>query len=239
MAAVALLCGAALSLSAQKITPSITIHKGKVKTRFELTNKTLVPANVIIEAQSFSFTEDGNPLFRPLDDTIHLKLASMSLRIPPRQSRFVFYEVEADQYPAWFIIYSTFGRKPDQETLNLQFRIGHTVYLMQKDPLVKADVEIIQAEFQPEESQVVVAIRNNSPRLGRVLDAEIKLGGKNKKLGNFPLFPDYTRRFTIPWECASGSGQVRIKFKKFELKQRFDIGSYERPSKCDDPGWAR
>ena len=124
-----LLLAFAASLPAQQVTPVVAQYKIKAQARFELENLKLIPASVVLEAMSFTLSEDGKPTYRPLDSHIKLKLSTMSLRIPPKQKRFVFYEVEAEQLPAWFVIYSTFGKTVEEEKVNLQFRLPHTVYL--------------------------------------------------------------------------------------------------------------
>lgn len=226
-----LLLTAGLCAAAQRVSPVIFEHKGRTESRFELTNQALVPANVIVEAQSFSVTEDGELLFRPLDDHIRVKLSAMSLRIPPKQSRFVFYEAEADQFPAWFMIHSTFGRKPVEEAVNLQFRLTHTVYLLQDEPLRKEDVSVVEARFFPDEQQVVVILENHGPRLGRVLEGDIRAGRKRHRLGNFPLFPNYRRRLVIPWEGTEGPVELRLSFDKFGIRHRFEVGENARADK--------
>jgi hypothetical protein len=100
---------APLPATAQTVQPVIAEHHGKkTQAKFELVNNGLVPLNVVIEPKSFDVSIDGEVTYRPLDSSVHLKLSAMSLRIPARQSRYVFYEASADSYPAWFVIPCTF-----------------------------------------------------------------------------------------------------------------------------------
>ncbi len=98
--------------STQTVRPVIVEYTGAGRGKFELVNNSLRTANVVVEARSFTITEDGSGIYGPLTSEIHLKLSAMSLHIPAQQSRFVFYEAKADKLPAWFVIYSTFAGQP-------------------------------------------------------------------------------------------------------------------------------
>ena len=222
----------AASLPAQQVSPVVAQYKTKAQARFELENLTLIPASVVLEAVSFTLSEDGKPTYRPLDSHIKLKLSTMSLRIPPKQKRFVFYEVASEQLPAWFVIYSTFGKTVEEEKVNLQFRLPHTVYLRQKEPLQESDVIIRQAEYFPETRQVVVLIENTSPRLGRTQEADARAGRRRKIFGNFPLFPNSRRRLTMEWEEKDPPKEVRFRFEKFSLRSEV-ISNHHAPP--DEP----
>jgi hypothetical protein len=87
-------------IQAQTVRPVIVEYRGSGQNRFELVNNSDRPLSVTIEPKSFTIDEEGNPQFVPLDPSIHLKLSGMSFRIPPQQSRFVFYQVSADKLPA-------------------------------------------------------------------------------------------------------------------------------------------
>src|SRR5258708_29831138 len=88
--------------AAQTVRPVIVQYNGTARGKFELVNNTLQPMNVVIEPKSFTITEEGDGVYGPLAKDIHLKLSAMSLSIPPKQSRYVFYEATADSLPAWF-----------------------------------------------------------------------------------------------------------------------------------------
>src|ERR1700674_3062281 len=94
---------------AQTVRPVIVQYGGSAQGKVELINNALQPLNVALEPMSFTITQDGNGVYGPLSSDVHLKLSAMSFRIPPRQSRFVFYEAKPDKLPAWFVIYSVFG----------------------------------------------------------------------------------------------------------------------------------
>lgn len=209
----------AASLPAQRVSPVIVEYEQKAESRFTLENVTLVPANVILEAQSFTLSEDGDPTFRPLDEHIKVKLSAMSLRLPAKQNRFVFYEAEAETLPAWFVINSTFRRGPAEEgTLGINFRISHTVYLMQKEPLTKEDIRVLYSYYEVNNQRIIIILENNSPRLGRAFSSEVRSGRKSKSHGSFPLFPNSRRRIVFPWEGPEIPGVFTVRFKDFNIQ---------------------
>ena len=222
LGSILLLCAA--SLPAQRVSPVVVQHQGNAKGRIQLSNDSLRPVDVIIEPVSFTLSEDGDPTFRPLDSHIRVKLSTMSLRIPPKQSRFVFYEAEAEHLPAWFVIYSTFGKAPNANQVNLRFKLPHTVYLLQEERLAESDVRVVGAEYQAETGKVVVTVENNSPRLGRVQEAQIRSGRTRESYGSFPVFPNSRRRFTVPWKDGKTPEEVRLQFGKFTVKSEVEVG---------------
>src|SRR5262245_2193682 len=44
--------------------------------RFELVNDGLTPLTVVLEPRSFDVSETGEPIYRPLDPRIHLRLST-------------------------------------------------------------------------------------------------------------------------------------------------------------------
>src|SRR5258708_35815352 len=110
LACIAATVALAAPLLAQTVRPVIVQYSGSARGKFELVNNAFQPTNVVIEPRSFTINEDGDGVYGPLANNIHVKLSAMSLRIPPKQSRFVFYEAKADTLPAWFVLYSVFAR---------------------------------------------------------------------------------------------------------------------------------
>ena len=194
-------------------------YQQKARGRFDLVNDAVVPLNVVLEPKSFTLSEDGMPVFRPLDKTIHLKLSSMSFRIPPQQTYYVFYEATADSYPAWFVIYATFAGLPRQAGLNVQVELPHTVYLLQKEPLQKAAVQVRAAEFVPEAKRVRVELENTGDRLGRALQVEVGGDRTRNFHSGFPLMPHARRRVEVEWSAAEPPQRLRVRFQKFEIEE--------------------
>src|SRR5258708_36390810 len=86
---------------AQTVRPVIVQYAGAAQGKVELVNNALQPLNVVLEPMSFTITQDGNGVYGPLSSDIQLKLSAKSFRIPPQQSRFVFYEAQPGKVPAW------------------------------------------------------------------------------------------------------------------------------------------
>lgn len=215
----ALLCIFVPPGRAQTVRPVIAEFQEKARARFELVNNSLIPLNVILEPKSFTLNEDGLPSFRPLDKEIHLKLSTMSFRIPPRQTYYIFYEATADRYPAWFVIYATFAGLPQQSGLNVQLELPHTVYLLQKRPLEERDVQIQAAEFIPDSHQVTVELENRGDCYGRVEQVEIDGGRDKTSHPGFPLMPHSRRKIQVDWKASQPPQRLLVRFKKFRLEK--------------------
>jgi len=222
--ATAFLCATSVALlvvvkpaSSQTVRPVIAEYQEKTRARFDLVNDSLVLVNVVLEAKSFSLSEDGMPIFRPLDKNIHLKLSTMSFRIPPLQTHYVFYEAFADHYPAWFVIYSTFAGMPKQSGVDVQLELPHTVYLLQKQPLAKSDVQVGTAEYVPATNQIRVELENKGDSFGRVLQVDIAGDHQKETQPGFPLLPHYRRRLEFPWKSDEPPVKLKIRFGKFEI----------------------
>jgi len=216
-AALALVSVAALR--AQTVRPVIAEHQEKARARFELVNESLAPLNVVLEPKSFSVDEDGSPIFRPLDKDIHLKLSRMSFRIPPRQTYYVFYEATADKYPAWFVIYATFAGLPQQSGLNVQVEIPHTVYLLQRQRIEEADVEVRSVGFDATSRTVNIELANRGDRFGRVEQVEISADRVRAQHPGFPLMPHNQRKLRVEWKSAEAPQRVLIRFKDFKVQK--------------------
>lgn len=202
--------------SSQTVRPVIVEYVQKARGKFDLINDTVLPVNVVLEAKSFTVSEDGTPVFLPLDKGIHLKLSGMSFRIPPQQTYYVFYEASADMYPAWFVVYATFAGLPRQSGLNVQVELPHTVYLLQKGPLEESAVEIRRAHFNADSRRVRVELENTGDRFGRVLQVEV-LSNRDKSFHpGFPLMPHSRRRLEINWASRELPRRLLVRFGKFK-----------------------
>jgi hypothetical protein len=207
------------SAPAQTLSPVIVEHHGKkAQAKFELVNDGLVPLNVVLEPKSFDVSIDGEVTYRPLDSSVHLKLSAMSLRIPAKQSRWVFYEAIADSYPAWFVIPCTFSGMPKHQGLNVTVELPHTVYLVQDQPLRREDVKIRSAVYAASSAKIYLEVENVATRLGRVSTAEVR--GKNGRsaIASFPLLPNRIRRVVIPWDGAGVPTTLRLALQGFTIE---------------------
>ena len=205
--------------AAQTVQPVIAEHHGKkTQAKFQLVNNGLVPLNVVIEPKSFDVSIDGEVTYRPLDSSVHLKLSAMSLRIPARQSRYVFYEASADSYPAWFVIPCTFSGLPRHQGLNVTVELPHTVYLVQDDALRREDVKIHSAVYAASAARIYLELENVSRRLGRVSVAEARGKDGRSAIASFPLLPNRIRRVVIPWDGAGVPTLLRLSLQGFTIE---------------------
>jgi len=210
---------------AQTVRPVIVEYSGKkVHGKFDLVNDQLMPVNVILEARSFDVTEDGDPVFRPLDPSVKLKLSEMSFRLPAQQSRTIFFEAKAESVPNWFTIYATFSGMPRRRGIDVEVELPHTVYMLPKQPLAAADVKVESAAWDSVAKQVTVRLRNLSPRLGRVEQVEARGKKEKRQLGSFPLLPGAYRRVLIPWDAPVRPSVVRLKFQRFVVEDSLRAG---------------
>jgi hypothetical protein len=215
--ALALVLGA--TAYAQTVRPVIVQYHGVARGKIELVNNSLHPLSVVLEPMSFKVAEDGNGIYGPLEGDIHLKLSAMSFRIPPQQSRFVFYEAKSDRLPAWFVIYSVFAAAARPSGVNIQIEIPHTVYLLQKQPLGKPDVAVESFRYLPDQHRVVVLLANNSSKLGRAVEWQVSSKGTKTSNPGFPLLPQSRRRLELEWNSPARPDVFRVRFEHFTLEE--------------------
>jgi len=209
----------ALLAPGQTVQPLIVEYSGTAHGKFELINNSLKPINVILEPRSFQVTEDGDGVYGPLSKDIHLKLSAMSVRIPPLQGRFVFYEVRADTLPAWCVIYSVFAQHPPEASLNIEISLPHTIYLLQKQPLQRQDVTVESFVYDSKARKVVVMLANHSSNLGRAVEWQVKGPHFQNGGSGFPLLPGNRRRLEMPWEGQGPPATLAVRFQHFTLKE--------------------
>ena len=206
---------------AQTISPVLTEYTGKVaKGSFELQNAGVVPLTAIMELKSFTVSETGEMSYRALDKGIQVKLSSMSLQIPPQQSRLVFYEARADSLPAWFVIYADIGGyKRTSEGMNIRLDLPHTVYILPKQSARKSDIQIKSLGSSADKAQLRLQVTNNSAWFGRVLSTQTTGKGSNWQGSGFPLYPHYSRIVEVPCKVVQKGSALRLRFNRFSLDQ--------------------
>src|SRR5262249_418172 len=221
---------------AQTVTPLIdeNVVKGpgkKAKGKIEYINDSLQPLPVTLEPQSFTVSQTGEMLYRPLDAGIHVKFSATSFRIPPKQNYLVFYEASADDVPAWFVVYATFAgyKERTEEGLKIQLMLPHTVYLLPKGEVQKSDLVIKVAEFRPLEQKVVVRVENNGPAFGRVLEADVSSSATGAKVTNngFPVFPHSQRQVEFPWKSGDAPKKISLHLGRFSLEQPIRMTAFQ------------
>lgn len=204
---------------AQTVQPVISEYGGKADGMFTLTNGTLTPMVVVMEPESFSITPDGQGVFRPLDRSIHVELSAMSARLEPGQTYYVFYKAHADQLPAWFTVYSTFSSTQHEPGMDVRIMLPHTVYLYQKKPLNKEEINIASATWDAGTKKIVCDVENRGLSLVRVQEVRITGPHVSESTAGFPLLPLGRRHLELTWDEKQPPDTLQFRFQHFTLKQ--------------------
>jgi hypothetical protein len=223
----------ALALSAtafaQTVRPVINELGNPAKGRVEYVNDGLTPLNVVLEARSFTVSENGELSYRPLDPSIHLKLSATSFRIQPQQTYYVFYEASAPPSPKWFVIYASFSGFPFRtaQGMNVRLQLPHTVYLLPKQRVEKSDVHVVRAELNTAQNKVLLEVENTGDNFGRVLQTQLANGKKKQDASGFPIFPHSKRILEVPLDAKSGADssptEVSFQFDNFRVEGRLQV----------------
>jgi hypothetical protein len=214
-------------VSAQTVQPVISEYKLKAEGKFALTNNTLLPMAVVLEPKSFSITPDGNGVFRPLDPDIHVELSSMSFRLEPKQTYYVFYKAKADKLPAWFTVYSTFSSLRHSSGLDVRILLPHTVYLYPKEPLQEKDVHVNHATYLTKSGKMVCDLQNDGGLLGRVQEVRVTSAHESATAAGFPLLPGGQRHIEVSWNGKEPPQMLLFRFEHFTLKQPLSTSNEE------------
>jgi hypothetical protein len=241
------ICGSLLTLCAaggiaQTVRPVIGELGNPAKGRVEYVNDSDTPLSVVLEAKSFSVSESGEIAYRPLDADIHLKLSTTSFRIQPKQTYFVFYEASSPQSPNWFVIYANFSGFPfrSAEGMNVRLLLPHTVYLLPKQTIQKAELRIVRAELNAAQNKAIVEVQNDGANFGRVLETDLVYSKKKQEAPGFPIFPHSKRMMEIPLdekvEGEKAPTLVTLQLQSFKLEEKLQQGNAaSSPSATTDP----
>ena len=177
--------------AAQTIRPLVSEYQTQARGRIELVNESDRPLNVVLEPRGFSLAENGEMQDEPMADGIHLKLSDMSFRLPPHQSRFVFYEATADRTPAWFVLYANFTGYPtrDFSGVSVQLELPHIVYLLPKERWKASELRVEALGLRRETGKLELVIENHGPQFGRIATLEVQGARRKVSSPGFPLFP--------------------------------------------------
>jgi hypothetical protein len=216
---------------AQTVRPLINELGNPAKGRVEYVNDSLLPLNVVLEAKSFTVSETGEIAYRPLDADIHLRLSTTSFRIQPQQTYYVFYEASSPQSPTWFVIYAAFSGFPFRtaQGMNVRLELPHTVYLLPKRSLAKADVRIERAELSRADNKVLLEVENTGDDFGRVLETQLVYSKKKQEAPGFPIFPHSKRIIEVALEEKAVDeivpGNFILQFEKFKVEGKLQVRS--------------
>lgn len=215
--------------TAQTVSPVISELGNPAKGRVEYVNDGLTPLNVVLEARSFTVSETGEVTYRPLDPNIHLKLSTTSFRIQPKQTYYVFYEANAPASPAWFVIYASFSGFPFRtaQGMNVRLQLPHTVYLLPKQKVEKADVRVVRAELDAAGDKVLIEVENTGDNFGRVMQTQLENGKKKEEAPGFPIFPHSKRILEVPLESKAERDtpptDVSLQFENFKIEEKLKV----------------
>jgi len=216
LSVVTLLAG---SMLAQSVQPVIVEYKGKADGKVALTNNTMSPMVVVLEPKSFSITPEGKGVFRDLDSNIHVELSTMSVRLQPKQTYYVFYKASADQLPAWFTLYATFSLPKHTEGLDVRLMLPHTVYLYQKQSIAESNIEVSSLSYDIETRKLTCNIQNAGSALTRIQSVRALGDHVSGDLSGFPLLPGTSRHIEMSWKESSPPTEIDFHFEHFHLKR--------------------
>jgi len=216
---------------AQQVSPVIQEYRNRGEGKLTVTNNTLEPMIVIFEPKSFSISPDGHGIFRALDPTTHVSLSEKSVKLQPLQSSTIYYKAEAESYPAWFTIYSTFSPARAGSTLNVRIQLPHTVYLYQNKAIEQNDVHIVNARYSLTTHKLTCDMLNVGRALTRVQELRAT-GIKTEPMtqSGFPLLPGALRTVEFDWKGKEPPTNLEIAFDHFTLKPPLSVVTDPPPS---------
>lgn len=194
----------------------------KAKGKIEYVNDSLETLAVTLDTQSFTVSDTGEMLYRPLEGSVHVKFSATSFKVPPKQSYLVFYEAYADAVPSWFVVYATFAgyKERTAEGLKIHLLLPHTIYLLPKQEVKKDELVIKTAKYDPGAQIVTVRVENTGPAFCRVLEADVTSGNEKASNNGFPIFPHSQRQVEIPWSGRrDGPTKLTLQLQRFRLEQ--------------------
>lgn len=208
----------ALPAGAQTLSPPLVEYGDRAKASFQVTNPTLFPQTVVLQPRGFEVDEGGALRDLPLDTSrVKLKLSAMSVRLAPRQTYTVFYEVSADTTPAWFAIMAVFTGGRTQNGIAVRIELPHVVYMHQRASLAQGDVRIAAFRHDSAAKKVWLLVDNTSQKLGRIRDGAVTAGQRRQPVAGVPLFPAARRWVGIDWPHPETPQAATLKFDGFEL----------------------
>lgn len=149
-----------------------------------LINDKDIPVRVTLKPESFTSDESGRLKRMPLAPDIHLVLSQTSLRIPPKETRYVTYEAQPAQVPAWFTIYATFS--PDVDGIVIATSVPHFAYITDSDP--KPGDIALAAKYDKARQTLRLTFTSHSRQLAHINNIETS-GGSGKNLGSLSVLP--------------------------------------------------
>lgn len=209
---------------AQTIRPVTAEYKRRANGKVELVNESDRSMWVTLQVRGFTADERG-----VIHDTappagIHVKLSAMSLQIPPRQSRFVFYDVAADTTPAWVMVSASFWSRIVRggSGLSTQIELPHLIYVLPDGAPQASDIDARIVAVDRERRRVTLAITNRGRQFGRVMALETPDQHGKDALAGFALFPRSQHLVDLIW-TGRDPVDVTIRTEQFVASRRLAL----------------
>ena len=197
---------------AQSLAPFRSEYRKQAKGLLTLINDKDVPVRVTLRPQSFTSDENGHLKLLPLDTSVNLVLAQTSLRIPPKETRFVAYEARPKNPPAWFAIYATFT--PEVQGIAVAASIPHFAYITAGDP--RPGEVAMAAKYDKAKQMLRVTFTSKSQQLAHV-ESIVTSGGSRRLLGSLTVLPGKSTVIDVKMQGAPPDG-VKASGKRFRLQ---------------------
>lgn len=209
----------AFQAQAQTIQPLLSEYRNQANGSLRLVNDSFAPANVVLEAKSFSVNEEGDIAYRPLDPEIEVKFSSKSFRIQPKQVVTVNYRATAKVLPAYFVVYAGFTGSGlrTQSGLNVNILLPHTVYILPKKDARKDELQV-EAAYDAQTHKVRLQVASASDAFARVLITEVVGNKKKVEDAGFPVYPHKSRKFEVEWSEDQPPKKVVLHLRDFKLE---------------------
>jgi P pilus assembly chaperone PapD len=213
---------AASSAHAQTIAPLVSEYQREARGRVEITNNGDVPLNVVLQPKGFSVDEAGEMRDEPFPAHVEVTLSAMSFRLPPRQSRFVFYEAKTNRAPAWFVLYAVLSGYPQRDFsgINVELELPHVVYILPREKWQAGDVRVADTRFNRETGKLELLVKNDGAMFGRVTEVQVSGRENRVKVPGFPLFPGATRRVEVAWTGPGQPDMVEVDAPNVSFRHR-------------------
>ena len=217
---------------AQSLVPFRSEYRKLAKGQLTLINDKDVPVRVTLRPQSFTSDENGRLKLLPLDANLNLVLSQASVRIPPKQTRYISYEAKPKSAPAWFVIYATFT--PEAQGIVIGTSIPHFAYITAGEP--KRDEVDLAAKYIAAKQLLRISFTSRSQQIARVESLETSgsarkdlsfvsrgqqnetSGGTRKDLGSLTVLPGKSTVIEVKFPGSSYPDLVKANLKKFKLQ---------------------
>ena len=113
--------------------------------------------------------------------------------------------------------------------MNIRLELPHTVYLLPKKSLGKAEIQVDRLEFKPAEKKLIVEVENTGESFGRVQQTVVDFGKKKQEAPGFPIFPHRKRIMEIALEQNEPPTSVVLEFANFKVEEKVQARTAHSP----------